>query len=84
VTTPAPPSLWIPAVTCPSCGARPALRIVAKLRALVVTLRLRDDVELLSFQCRVRTCGTVYPITAGAVRDARPHPARLAPSRGAP
>jgi hypothetical protein len=53
--------------SCPACGARPALRVSAW-----VVERLREEDpgrRVASYQCQRRSCGTIYDIPAGAVRD---------------
>lgn len=56
------------AVRCPSCGAKPRLRMPA-------TERLRWEHEdpvrvVITYQCHVRSCGTLYQILAAAFQEA--------------
>jgi hypothetical protein len=62
------PRLLRPAVTCPRCGARPALRVT---REIVAALAGTPAVTCVgSYQCQRRGCGDVYPITADAYHRA--------------
>lgn len=53
---------------CPHCGAFPRLRTVPWIRAI---LRHADrDTVIVTYQCHVRKCGTIYEITVGDFMDA--------------
>ena len=56
------------AVSCPRCGARPAVRIT---HALVEKLNAEPaGMHLATYQCHRRKCGHVYDITAAAYHRA--------------
>jgi rubredoxin len=56
------------AVSCPRCGARPAVRVTP---ALVEVLSGEPaELRLGSYQCHRQKCGHVYDITAGAYQRA--------------
>lgn len=56
------------AVSCPRCGARPAVRITP---ALVEMLSKKPaELHLATYQCHRQKCGHVYNITAGAYHRA--------------
>ena len=59
-------TLLVPAVTCPRCGRRPALRISVFERN--AKRDIDDEQEVLSYKCR--NCGEVYGITARAYKGA--------------
>lgn len=68
VESPMSERLLRPAVCCPRCGAPPALRLVSRWRDWY--LAEEPDAEVLSYKCHIRICGTIYPITAGALKGA--------------
>lgn len=56
------------AVSCPRCGARPAVRVTP---ALVEMLgREPAELHLATYQCHRQKCNHVYDITAGAYQRA--------------
>ncbi len=56
------------AVSCPHCGARPALRITeAAVRAVE---HEPPEKRLGTYQCHRRRCGTVYDLPAAAYQRA--------------
>ena len=57
-----------PAVSCPGCGARPALRVSAE--AVRESYRHAPEAVLATYQCQRRPCGRVYAIPARAVQQA--------------
>jgi hypothetical protein len=57
-----------PAVCCPKCGTRPALRVTE-----FVVHVLRDappERRVGSYKCQRRGCGAIYNLTVAAYRDA--------------
>jgi hypothetical protein len=59
-----------PAVTCPRCGSRPALRLS---EALVEAFPDESGSrEIGSYKCQRRGCGYIYRITAAALRHGIP------------
>ncbi len=57
-----------PAVSCPRCGSRPALRISA---LLIDGVRGEPGTrEVGSYKCQRRGCGYIYRITASALQRA--------------
>lgn len=58
-----------PAVCCPRCGSRPALRVS---EALIESLQgLPPGWRIASYQCQRRGCGTIYEVPARACQNAR-------------
>lgn len=57
-----------PAVSCPRCGARPALRISEEAAKRVADLDPGERVG--TYQCRRRGCGAIYDIPAAAYQNA--------------
>jgi hypothetical protein len=57
-----------PSASCPSCGARPALRVTRRLAQAVAQLEPDDRVG--SYQCQRRGCGAVYDLSASAYANA--------------
>ena len=57
-----------PAISCPGCGARPALRLTAE--AVREAYRHAPEAVLGTYQCQRRRCGQVYAIPARAVQQA--------------
>ncbi len=56
------------AVSCPRCGARPAVRVTP---ALVEMLSNEPaELHLVTYQCHRQKCNHVYDITAGAYQRA--------------
>jgi hypothetical protein len=62
------PYLLRPAVDCPKCGARPALRVTRTIIAALANTPTTATVA--TYQCQRRGCGAVYPITADAYHRA--------------
>ena len=62
-----PERLYGVLASCPSCGARPALRLSGWLLEQVA----REDPHrrAASYKCQRRSCGAIYDILAGAVRS---------------
>jgi hypothetical protein len=58
-----------PAVACPRCGSRPALRITVPLAEAVAGQPGARRVG--TYQCQRRGCGAVYDLPAEAFRQAR-------------
>lgn len=58
-----------PAVSCPRCGSRPALRVSEPLIERVEDLPPEQRVA--SYKCQRRTCGEIYEIPAAAYQKAR-------------
>lgn len=56
------------AVSCPRCGARPAVRITPTLVELLS--EEPAGLQLATYQCHRQKCGQVYAITAGAYQRA--------------
>jgi len=64
----AEPYLLRPAVDCPKCGARPALRVTPTIVEALASTPATATVA--TYQCQRRGCGAVYPITADAYHRA--------------
>ncbi|CAN5761879.1 MAG: hypothetical protein M3418_11365 [Gemmatimonadota bacterium] len=56
------------AVSCPECGARPALRITEAAAQAVA--EEPPEKRLGTYQCHRRRCGRVYDLTAAAYQTA--------------
>lgn len=61
--------LRAPLTRCPRCGSRPALRVTDFLAELLRRAEPRWTVG--TVRCQRRGCGTIYPLTAGALSNAR-------------
>ena len=60
--------LYPPAVCCPKCGSRPALRVTS---ALIAALHGSPPGERVgSYKCQRRACGVIYDLTAAAYQRA--------------
>lgn len=55
-------------VSCPRCGARPALRITED--AVRAVAHHPPGERLATYQCQRRQCGAIYDLTAGAYQNA--------------
>ena len=64
----AQPALLRPEVTCPRCGARPAMRVTSTIVAALANTAPGEQVG--TYQCQRRGCGSVYPLTADAYQRA--------------
>lgn len=60
--------LRTPAVCCPGCGSRPALRIAEAL--IQVLDESPPERRVGTYKCQRRGCGTIYDLTAGACQSA--------------
>jgi hypothetical protein len=56
------------AVSCPRCGARPAVRVTPTLVGMLSSEPA--DLHLATYQCHRTKCQHVYDITAGAYHKA--------------
>lgn len=61
--------LLTPAVSCPRCGSRPALRVSEPLVERVADLPPGERVA--SYRCQRRGCGEIYDVPVAACRNAR-------------
>jgi hypothetical protein len=61
--------MLVPAVSCPRCGSRPALRVSEPLARRVEDLPPGQRVG--SYKCQRRACGEIYEIPASAYQNAR-------------
>lgn len=57
-----------PAVSCPRCGSRPALRVSEEAVQRVSGLDPGERVG--TYKCSRRNCGTIYDIPAAAYQNA--------------